>query len=381
MVVAVCQRIFRAPSAYPERQKMHPSDVSESKRMIMNDSASAENKCLYNEDILSNIMPPVLLLEFVFGLMGNLFTIWITWWHIKVWSGFTVYLFNLALADLLFVVQLPLRIAYHLRVNDWILGEFSCDLMITLFYTNMYGSIYFLTCISVERWQAIDRPLHSLARKSPGRATIISLAMWALAIIPQIGMPLIFDLIHDSSNKTNCLSFNQEGVMLGFGIWNTVEVIIGFLIPFIIIIFVQIKITHKLLCPSMNPGLEQMRKRASRLMIIILVIFATCFVPIHIFRVFLVAAKLYLPKNCGLNQLAFEGVYWSLLLSSCNCFMDPLILFASGNRFRRAAALAVSACVGRTRGAAKGRTTSSTINMHSLEAKENESGHQGVPGC
>ncbi|XP_078735568.1 lysophosphatidic acid receptor 6-like [Lampetra fluviatilis] len=339
------------------------------------DRRNSGDVCIFQEDFLPKVMPPVLILEFVFGLLGNLFTIWITWWHIKVWSGFTVYLFNLAIADLLFVFQLPMRIAYHLNFNDWHLGEFICDLMAVLFYTNMYGSIYFLTCISVERWQAIGKPLRSLRQSSVRRAKIISLAMWALAIIPQIGMPLIFNLTYNQSNTTKCLSFNQLGVMHTFRIWNTVEVFIGFLIPFLIMVVVQVKMARILLCQSTNPMLVRTRKRAACSIIVILVIFAFCFVPVHICRVLLVTVHIYFPDSCALNQMAMEGFYVSLLICSCNCFMDPLILFVSGSQFRGAARAAMKVFCSRAGIYCKDCTEKSkdmfvyTISMHDLELR------------
>ncbi|XP_078473821.1 P2Y purinoceptor 1-like [Lampetra planeri] len=336
------------------------------------------DECWIDENFLPNVMPPVLILEFILGLLGNGFTIWVTWWHVKVWTSYTIYLFNLALTDLLFVVQLPLRVHYHMRLNDWVLGEFMCDMVVFFFYANMYGSIYFLTCISVERWQVIERPLRSLSRRrSLMRAKLVSVALWFLALVPQAGMPFIFHTF-EHKNQTRCLSFNQPWLMRNFNVWNAVEMVLGFLLPFGIMLVFHVRIARKLLCSSTNPRLLQTRKRAAHFMIVILLIFAICFIPVHIMRSLLIAVKLLVPKNCGLHQMVAQVFYWCLLLSSCNCIMDPLILFLSGDRFRVAASEVLRkfwgpACACEEPGRAMGnKSVVIAVHLHSIEIKTDD---------
>lgn len=70
-----------------------------------------------------------------------------------------VYLINLSVADLLYITTLPLWIDYFLQRDDWIHGQGSCKLFGFIFYTNIYVSIAFLCCISLDRYLAVAYPL------------------------------------------------------------------------------------------------------------------------------------------------------------------------------------------------------------------------------
>lgn len=70
-----------------------------------------------------------------------------------------IYLMNLSVADLLYIATLPLWIDYFLQHDDWIHGQESCKLFGFIFYTNIYVSIAFLCCISMDRYLAVAYPL------------------------------------------------------------------------------------------------------------------------------------------------------------------------------------------------------------------------------
>lgn len=70
-----------------------------------------------------------------------------------------IYLMNLSVADLLYITTLPLWIDYFLQHDDWIHGQESCKLFGFIFYTNIYVSIAFLCCISLDRYLAVAFPL------------------------------------------------------------------------------------------------------------------------------------------------------------------------------------------------------------------------------
>lgn len=70
-----------------------------------------------------------------------------------------IYLMNLSVADLLYIATLPLWIDYFLQHDDWIHGQESCKLFGFIFYTNIYVSIAFLCCISIDRYLAVAFPL------------------------------------------------------------------------------------------------------------------------------------------------------------------------------------------------------------------------------
>lgn len=63
-------------------------------------------------------------------------------------SAYQVYMINLAVADLLCVCTLPLRVVYYVHKGIWHFGDFLCRLSTYALYVNLYCSIFFMTAMS-----------------------------------------------------------------------------------------------------------------------------------------------------------------------------------------------------------------------------------------
>ena len=103
-----------------------------------------------------------------------------------------VYMFNLSAADMFFVISLPLRIYYyHQRaramssktgdLSNWTPGVLYCHLTFTLKYISLYGGIFFLVCIAVDRYFAVVHPLASTLRRLRV-ARLVSGGIWCLVL-------------------------------------------------------------------------------------------------------------------------------------------------------------------------------------------------------
>ncbi|KAF3860877.1 hypothetical protein F7725_001132 [Dissostichus mawsoni] len=76
-------------------------------------------------DFSGRFLPPVYILVFIVGLLAN-------GWGL-----------------------MPLLVVYYLMGSKWIFGDVFCKITRFCFNLNLYGSIGFLTCISVFRYLAI----------------------------------------------------------------------------------------------------------------------------------------------------------------------------------------------------------------------------------
>eukprot|EP00063_Salmo_salar_P079078 XP_014053913.1 PREDICTED: putative P2Y purinoceptor 10 isoform X2 [Salmo salar] len=83
------------------------------------------------------------LLLFIPGLCLNTTALWVLCRHISKKTKAVIFMVNLALADLLHVMSLPLRIHYY-RTHTWPFGQTLCLFCFYLKYLNMYASITFL---------------------------------------------------------------------------------------------------------------------------------------------------------------------------------------------------------------------------------------------
>ncbi|XP_070960406.1 putative P2Y purinoceptor 10 [Oncorhynchus clarkii lewisi] len=100
------------------------------------------------------------LLLFIPGLCLNTTALWVLCRHISKKTKAVIFMVNLALADLLHVMSLPLRIHYYLT-HTWPFGQTLCLFCFYLKYLNMYASITFLVCISVQRCVFLLQPFYA----------------------------------------------------------------------------------------------------------------------------------------------------------------------------------------------------------------------------
>uniref|UniRef100_A0A8C8I7X9 Coagulation factor II (thrombin) receptor-like 1, tandem duplicate 2 n=1 Tax=Oncorhynchus tshawytscha TaxID=74940 RepID=A0A8C8I7X9_ONCTS len=104
--------------------------------------------------------------------------IWVFLFRTKKKHPATINMANLALSDLLFVIWTPLKIAYHFNGNDWIYGERLCKVLVGFFYGNMYCSILFISCLSIQCYWVVAHPL-SHQKKNNKMAIAVSVSIWA----------------------------------------------------------------------------------------------------------------------------------------------------------------------------------------------------------
>uniref|UniRef100_A0A8C3R395 G-protein coupled receptors family 1 profile domain-containing protein n=1 Tax=Cyanoderma ruficeps TaxID=181631 RepID=A0A8C3R395_9PASS len=120
----------------------------------------------------------------VFGACGNVLALCITFQRRKKKLNSTdLYLVNLALSDALFTLALPGRIAYYILESDWPFGDWFCRITAFIFYMNTYVSIYFMTCVSVDRYVAVVRTRHPGRIRKMSRARGICVLIWSLVFL------------------------------------------------------------------------------------------------------------------------------------------------------------------------------------------------------
>lgn len=92
-----------------------------------------------------------------------------------------MFMLNLCVSDLLFLLSLPLWAVYYSLGYSWTFGRLACKLCGALLHFNLYASIFFITSMSVDRYLAIVHPLRSQSSRNPRRARLVCLLVWVLA--------------------------------------------------------------------------------------------------------------------------------------------------------------------------------------------------------
>lgn len=115
-------------------------------------------------------VPQVLFsIVFLLGIPGNALVVFVLLRNWALRSTTNIYLFNLALVDLIFLLmEIPAKIGvYYVTPGDqsWKLGLGMCKLSIYFMYVNMSVSVITLTAMAFNRYCAVMYPISARTRR------------------------------------------------------------------------------------------------------------------------------------------------------------------------------------------------------------------------
>ncbi|XP_013993962.2 hydroxycarboxylic acid receptor 2-like [Salmo salar] len=296
---------------------------------MANLTTMVDNCCAFESPILDLVLPPILVLEFMFGLMGNIVALWMFIFHMDTWKPNSVYLAHLAVADSIVLFCLPFRADYYRRGKNWIHGDVLCRLMLFLLAANRAAGIFFLTAVAVDRYFKIVHPMNKINRMGLNYALWVSLGLWGL-IIAATGYLLANEHFFYRNNRTQCESFN---ICMGFSplsTWHNTFYIIQFFLPTTIVTFCTVCITWQLKNKTLDTGGKI--KRAVQFVMAVALIFIICFFPSTVSRIAVWILKAWY-NECRYFQEANLAFYTSVCFTYFNSVLNPIVYYFSSPAF------------------------------------------------
>nr|ADE62523.1 somatostatin receptor subtype 5 variant 4 [Mus musculus] len=178
-------------------------------------NASAASSSSHNWSLVDPVSPmgaravlvPVLyLLVCTVGLGGNTLVIYVVLRYAKMKTVTNVYILNLAVADVLFMLGLSF-LATQNAVSYWPFGSFLCRLVMTLDGINQFTSIFCLMVMSVDRYLAVVHPLRSARWRRPRVAKLASAAVWVFSLLMSLPLLVFADVLCEPA--ATCTSRRQ----------------------------------------------------------------------------------------------------------------------------------------------------------------------------
>ncbi|XP_015221167.1 proteinase-activated receptor 1 isoform X2 [Lepisosteus oculatus] len=311
-------------SGFEEPEKdIHPHTRSHKK-------LSQEATRFLTGPLMTVFIPTVYTLVFIISCPLNAIAVIMFILKIRPKKPAVIYMLNLAVADLLFVLLLPFKISYHFNGNNWGYGPTMCRIVTSAFYCNMYCSILLMMCISVDRLLAVVYPMKSLTWRSQQNALVVSLAMWLLAIggvmpillsdqtavLPQLGITTCHDVLEIEKFTGYYLYF--------FPIFCS----IFFFIPLIFIIVCYIRIIQCL--RSANVANRSKKTRAIFMAITVFAVFVICFTPTNI-----ILLIHYVQFATGYSDKSYMAYLLSMCIGSVSCCLDPMIYYFGSSQCQK----------------------------------------------
>ncbi|XP_013862168.1 lysophosphatidic acid receptor 6 [Austrofundulus limnaeus] len=296
----------------------------------MNNSTQ-HNSCNTNDDFKYPLYSVVFSLVFVVGLVFNAVAVYIFGCTLKIRNETTTYMMNLAVSDSLFVLSLPFRIAYFIQRN-WVFGSVLCKISVALFYTNMYGSILFLSCISVDRFLAIVHPFRSSGIRTKRNAKLACLMVWVMVLSGSIPTGFLLDTTspNNTNTSTNYCFENYSKKQWKAELSRVVVFIetVGFILPLLLNVFCSVMVLRTLRKPqTISRGGCLNKTKILRMIIVHLFIFCFCFIPYNLNLVFYALVRSNVLTECYVEQVVRTIYPIALCIAVTNCCFDPVIYY------------------------------------------------------
>ncbi|XP_028842503.1 ovarian cancer G-protein coupled receptor 1 [Denticeps clupeoides] len=292
--------------------------------------------CTIDHQIHQYLFSGTYLLILLLGLPANIYSLYHACVQLRARNELGVYLLNLTVSDLLYLASLPLWLQYVIQGDDWRYREWLCKVCGMLLYENIYISIGFLCCISIDRYLAVVYPFRFAAVRTVRAASLISAFVWSkeLAVGTFIFSQKVLSL--DESNHSVC--FEHYPMKPWEVPVNHYRFFVGFLFPLAILALSYFRVLHAV---GKSAGTQAAQKtRIKHLVAGTVLIFLVCFSPYHVFLL----ARTLLEKDCHFATRIFNYYHFSLLLTSFNCVADPVLYCFISEGAQRAIRAARRAC-------------------------------------
>ncbi|CAL8260408.1 unnamed protein product [Arctogadus glacialis] len=284
-------------------------------------------------DAFSITIAVLYLVICVLGLAGNSLVVVAILKLDKMASATTVYIFNLALADGLFMVGLPF-VAIQNFMNRWDFGDAACKLVMVLDGINQFTSVFCLTVMSVDRYMALVDPLRFARWRTPARAKMVSAGLWLFSMVPVLPMALNF------STQYGLCSLDPK--MISESRWPgflTYTFVLGFALPFTVMTASYAALVVTLRSQRIRAGRpaaqaaaphegQRLERQVTKMVVAVVVVFAVCWLPFYAFNF----CSLYRTDRVLYFAQGFEFVV--VLSYSWSC-ANPILYACHSEAFRR----------------------------------------------
>ncbi|XP_028300976.1 uracil nucleotide/cysteinyl leukotriene receptor [Gouania willdenowi] len=299
----------------------------ESSTTLLSTNESSESCVSVDTPIENQLFGCYYMVVFLLALGGNSLALWIFSHQRGSCSPSNIFLVHLAVADLSYVIILPLRAIYHFTGGHWPFGEVPCRVVGFLFYVNMYASLYFLACVAGDRYLAVVHAVRSLNVRRCRYAHIISFSLWILVTISMAPLLVTYQTVQ-VDNTTVCLQLYREKAS-GNAL---ISLAVAFTPPFLTTLSCYLLIIHSLYKGSrLEPALKL---RALRTIGLVMLIYVVCFLPYHMSRATFILGYNHLSITCETRRGLSLANRLTSSLTCLNGALDPLVYLFGAEKFR-----------------------------------------------
>uniref|UniRef100_A0A3P8TK09 Chemokine (C-C motif) receptor 6a n=1 Tax=Amphiprion percula TaxID=161767 RepID=A0A3P8TK09_AMPPE len=281
----------------------------------------------------------------ILGFVGNSLVIVTYAFYKRTKSMTDIYLLNVAIADLLFVLALPL-IIYN-ELSSWSMGPVACKLLRGSYSINLYSGMLLLACISTDRYIAIVQARRSFRLRSLSYSRIICAIVWVFAILVSIPTFYFYQwykpahsndyhMIDDEFFETDeppqyvCeLKFSDSNMARTTKVAvPSTQLAVGFFLPLFIMIF-----CYSAVIITLMKAKNFQRHKAVRVVLAVVVVFIACHLPYNLVLLY-DTVNMFQQAECeDLDRLQTVLMVMQSI-AYLHCCLNPVLYAFVGVKFR-----------------------------------------------
>ncbi|KAM9359489.1 succinate receptor 1-like [Symphorus nematophorus] len=274
-------------------------------------------------------------IEFCIGFPGNLLVVLGYIFCLTEWQSCNIYVFNLAVSDLIFLCTLP-RLSYLYAKSQSEESPAACVINRYILHVNLYSSILFMVWLSMDRYLLIKHPTRNHYLLRPRTALIVTGLSW-LAVNVEVA-PMIVLMVQDlhKVNWSRCNDFGSlQGEINTFG-YSLGLTFTGYIFPLLGICGLSYQIAH--LLRAQDRSLQRRTtsfKRPLRVVTSAAVMFLVLYTPYHVLRNIRIASWQVWQKLEICSKMYIEAMYiLTRPLAFLHSVINPVFYFFMGDKFR-----------------------------------------------
>ncbi|XP_053149176.1 kiSS-1 receptor [Hemicordylus capensis] len=290
------------------------------------------------------LVPLFFAVLMVVGLAGNSLVIYVILKHKQMRTVTNFYIANLAITDIIFLVCcVPFTAALY-PLPGWVFGEFMCKFVNYIQQVSVQATCVTLTAMSVDRWYVTVFPLRSLRQRTPRVVTAVSISIWVGSFV--VSTPVVvYNRLTEGywfGPRTYCSeAFPSASHERAFTLYNFLMV---YLLPLLTILLCYTAMVNQMARrPAVGPSdnhaqvqqlaerSEAMRAKISRMVAIIVTLFAICWGPMQL----LLLLQACVP-SFQRNYYTYKLKIWAHCMSYANSSVNPIVYAFMGANFRKA---------------------------------------------
>ncbi|XP_031549152.1 QRFP-like peptide receptor [Actinia tenebrosa] len=301
---------------------------------------------------LQAVMTSIYVITFVVALLGNVLVIYAVSNYQHMRTTTNVLIANMAVADLITTIfAMTYSIFYLFMQSRWfggVVGTIACKLVHFVIATTIAASIVALFLVSLERFCAVVYPLKYI--KFIHNKKLLTAVVWLVSFASMIVFLVVYRVNEFDDGTFLCqIEWNPE-----FHPYHSPKVfyslvsLILYVVPLLFMSVMYIIIIRKLWrrrVPGNRSELNRQaairsRKSVIKMLIVVLVVFALCWLPVHIMHVLI--NFFYHPVFRQLSPWIVMMLFW---ISHANSAINPYIFITMNQSFRKIALSVLSRCI------------------------------------